>query len=277
MKKIWNMCVNIYNFFCDMSDDHVGIYAAQASFFIFLSAFPFFLLLLNALAHTALDESYVIYLINTYIPHSLNPILIQLVNELYTHASGALLSITAILAVWSASKGFLAVMFGLYEIFNIHQKRNYIILRLISMIYTIFFIFVIVLSMTFIVFGNKLLKLAFSYIPGLQDIHFSLNLIRYGFFFLIMVLFFALLFRIINFKLTTFHIVLPGAVVCALGWSIFSYAFSVYIDNFFNMSYMYGSFTGVVLLMMWFYFCIYILFIGAEIIRHAYPGSRKDS
>lgn len=42
MKKIMNFALNIYGFFYRMGKDRVGIYTAQASFFITLSLFPFF-------------------------------------------------------------------------------------------------------------------------------------------------------------------------------------------------------------------------------------------
>ena len=58
---------------------------------------------------------------------------------------------------------------------------------------------------------------------------------------------------------------LPGAVFTAVGWLIFSYAFSIYFTHFSNFSYMYGSLTAVVLLMLWLYICICILFVGAEL------------
>ena len=45
----------------------------------------------------------------------------------------------------------------------------------------------------------------------------------------------------------------------------FSYLFSFYIDNFSNYSATYGSLTAVVLCMLWFYSCMYIMFIGAEL------------
>ncbi|MCR5704342.1 MAG: YihY/virulence factor BrkB family protein [Eubacterium sp.] len=277
MKRVINIWNNIYKFFATATEDRVDVYSAQAAFFMFLSAFPFALLFLNALAHTAFDESYIIYLINTYIPQSLNPILIQVVNEVYTHASGTLISITAILAIWSASKGIYAIMKGIFDIFNLHQQWNTFIARIISMIYTVFFIFTLIVTMTLVVFGNKLLKLIISYAPKFEALSFTFNLVRYSSAFIILVLYFALLFRILNFKRTTFHTVLPGAVFSALGWSIFSYAFSIYVDNFFRMSYIYGSFTGLVLLMFWLYFCFYIVFLGAEITKFAYPESKKTS
>jgi membrane protein len=46
---------------------------------------------------------------------------------------------------------------------------------------------------------------------------------------------------------------------------VFSYLFSFYIDNMSNYSRMYGSLTAIVLFMLWFYFCMHILFIGGEI------------
>ena len=58
---------------------------------------------------------------------------------------------------------------------------------------------------------------------------------------------------------------LPGALFAAICWLLFSFGFSLYFSNFSNYSYMYGSLAAVVLLMLWLYFCICILFIGAEI------------
>ena len=40
------------------------------------------------------------------------------------------------------------------------------------------------------------------------------------------------------------------------------------INYFGNYSYMYGSLTAVVILMLWLYACICILFFGAEINQH---------
>ncbi len=254
-----------------MGKDRVGVYTAQASFFIILSIFPFALLVLNLLAHTAFDESYVIYLINTYIPHSMNPILIQIVNELYANVSGTLVSITAIVTVWTASKGVLSVMYGIYEIFNLHRGRNYFISRFVSMFYTVLFMLITAISLTLLVFGNRLLKLFISYIPWLGDMSLILNIIRFSFSFLMLTFLFTLIYRFTNFKRSTIHTTLPGAVLCSLGWVVFSFAFSIYVDNFSNMSYIYGSFTGLIVFMLWIYFCIYIFFIGAEINKYFYP------
>ena len=60
----------------------------------------------------------------------------------------------------------------------------------------------------------------------------------------------------------THHV--PGAVLSAAGWMIFSYVFSMYIDKFSGFSNMYGSLTTLILIMLWLYFGMYITLIGAE-------------
>jgi len=57
----------------------------------------------------------------------------------------------------------------------------------------------------------------------------------------------------------------PGAIISAAGWVGFSALYSFYITHFANYSYLYGSLTAIVLLMLWLYFCMNILFFGAEV------------
>jgi membrane protein len=78
-------------------------------------------------------------------------------------------------------------------------------------------------------------------------------------------IFFLAIYVVIPNRKTKISKELPGALVCACGWMGFSYAFSYYIDHYSNYTSMYGSLTTIVLFMLWLYFCMYILFIGAEI------------
>ena len=55
---------------------------------------------------------------------------------------------------------------------------------------------------------------------------------------------------------------LMGAAFSAVGWMIVSWIFSVYLDIFKGFSSMYGSLTTIVLIMLWLYFCMYILLLG---------------
>lgn len=270
-KQLPKPIMKIYDFCSRIAKDRVGIYTAQASFFIILSIFPFLLLFLNIIAMTSLGSDSIVRLLNAYAPETIKPLLTQIIQELYTHVSGTAISITAVGAIWSASKGVLSVMFGLYEISKIHQNRNYFISRFISMLYTILFVVSIMLTMVLLVFGNSIFKFLISLLPFLEEISALTLILRYLVSFLILSMFFIIIYKVANFKLTTIKKTIPGAMFSALGWLVFSYVFSIYIDNFSGMSYMYGSLTAVIIMMLWIYFCIYILFIGAEINKKLYP------
>ena len=55
-----------------------------------------------------------------------------------------------------------------------------------------------------------------------------------------------------------------GAAFGAGGWVLFSYFFSLFVENFSNFS-IYGSLATLVILMFWLFFCMYILFLGGEV------------
>ena len=69
---------------------------------------------------------------------------------------------------------------------------------------------------------------------------------------------------------------LPGAVFAAAGWMLFSYFYSLYTTYFTGVSYIYGSLTAVVLLLLWMYVCMIILLIGAELNKLIAGSDRKE-
>lgn len=65
-------------------------------------------------------------------------------------------------------------------------------------------------------------------------------------------------------KKLTFKSQIPGAAICAVAWYVFSFALSIYVDYFNGFS-MYGSLTTIALIMLWLYFCMYIMMMSAEV------------
>ena len=56
---------------------------------------------------------------------------------------------------------------------------------------------------------------------------------------------------------------LPGASGAAISWAVLSYVISIYM-TWGQKSAIYGSLTAVVMIMLWLYFCMWILFAGAQ-------------
>ena len=70
--------------------------------------------------------------------------------------------------------------------------------------------------------------------------------------------------RINWFAYTNVPLLIVGALFTSLGWLIFSEFFYMYVNMVASGS-MYGSLATIVFLMVWLYFCMFILFIGGEI------------
>jgi len=159
----------------------------------------------------------------------------------------------------------LAIVKGLNSVYGIKETRSYLKLRLISSVYTLIFAVMLIITLTILVFGNRLYVWIESKIPILRELALVIISIRTIAGLFILTLFFLLMYVVIPNRSTRVYKELPGAIVSAAGWMGFSYLYSFYIDNMSNYSRMYGSLTAIVLFMLWFYFCMHILFIGSEI------------
>ncbi len=265
MKYINKTYKILRNFSRQLTLDHVNAYAAQSSFFIIIAMFPLLMLLLTLIRYTPVTEYMLVKSALAIMPNSLDPLIEQIINEMYSQSNFAIISITAVTALWSASKAILAVIRGLNSVFGIDEKRNYFHLRIISSFYTIALIILIILALGFMVFGNSLLRFFGRNMPLLYELAELIISLRALYIPIIFTIAFVYLYRIVPNREYTFFDHLPGALFTSLGWIIFSYVYSFYIDNFAGSTFFYGSLTTVVLLMLWIYICMYILFIGAEI------------
>ncbi|HHV11227.1 MAG TPA: YihY/virulence factor BrkB family protein [Clostridiales bacterium] len=248
-----------------ITGDHVDAFSAQAAFFIIISFFPFIMLLLSLVHLFPLEQSNVLRFVTEVFPTTVSAMLFSVITELYGNvASSTLISITAITALWSAAKGFLAIMKGLNAVYEINETRNYFFLRAIAAFYTLIFAIMLLATMVLFVFGNRLYYWIEHKIPFLMDTALVIISLRTILGLIILIAFFLVIYTVIPNRKTKVINELPGAMLCAAGWMGFSYAFSYYIDNFSNYSSMYGSLTAIVLFMLWMYFCMYLLFLGAE-------------
>lgn len=252
-------------FISRLNDDHVAAYAAQSAFYVIISAFPFLMLIFSLIKYTPVTEEFLMEVMESVAPKTIIPLASSLIEEIYELTSGAVVSVTAVFTVWSASKSVMAVIKGLKTVFKIEETRNYFHVRLVSSVYTLVFVVGIVISLVLMVFGNAILRMIGDHAPLIYDLFEWIMDMRILYVPLILTILFMGLYKLANNKTYSNASNFPGALFSALGWMIFSYFYSLYVDNFAGQSYMYGSLTTIVLMMLWIYFCMYILFVGAEI------------
>lgn len=255
----------IVNFFRKSREDHVAAYAGQATLFILISFFPFLMFLLTLIRYLPITESNIMIIIDYMFPNNISPMFIRVIAEAYDKGSATIMSITAVTALWSASRGFIALARGLNCVYGIKETRGYLKTRIASALYTLVFALILVITLVFLVFGNRLYVWLGSVFPVIKDTALIIISLRAVVGLAILIIFFIILFLAIPNRKSRLTDELPGAIVAAGGWMGFSYLYSFYIDNMANMSNTYGSLAAIIFLVLWLYFCMYILFIGGEI------------
>ncbi len=264
MKMVNKTIKLIRGFLRAMNEDHVGAYAAQSAYFIMLSFIPFIILLLTLIQYTTLTRADIYGAAQVIFPDSMNGFVIDIINEVYSKTA-VTVSLSAITAAWSAGKGFLALMRGMNSVYDVEEQRNYIILRFRSAIYTIVFVVSIILSLVVLVFGNSIHRAAVVHMPFLAVITGMIlklkDVVAIAFFTLV----FMLLYKFVPNRKARLLSQAPGAVFSSVCWYLFSIGFSLYVTYTPGLSNMYGSLTTIILVMLWLYFCMYIILLGAEI------------
>ncbi len=258
-----------------ITHDKVTVYAAQASFFVITSSVPFISLLIALAGLFLPEDSTVIYRLTNasdLTKFDYGGVFSTIVNEIQKAPSVSLLSFSAVTTLWSASKGISAVRSGIETVYSANAESGFVTHRLKSIISTIIFIVLLTLLSVLLLFGDILTSLfggRFTYI---------MSLLRIPMLAVLMALFFTLIYVTVAHRSVlvshNFFRHLPGAMFASVGWLLFSYFYSIYIDHFPGASRIYGGLAAICLIMLWLYFCMIILLLGAEI-NKLYFASRK--
>lgn len=255
----------------EISECHISAYAASAAFFMFLSLIPILLLVCSILPYTPITEADLMEGVAQVFPTSLVPLAVSTIVEVYDK-SPAIISVSALVTIWSAGKGMLAIIRGLNAIHHVVKPQNYFLQRLRASIYTVILLIMILLSLLLGVFGETIGNVLEKRFPGIVSITPLFSNLRILIIIAVLALFFTALFTWIPSIKLDWKQQVVGAVFVSIAWSIFSLVFSFYVNNFAGNS-IYGSMTTVAMLMLWFYFIFYIMFMGALISKFLEPAT----
>ncbi len=260
---------------------HVATYAASASFFIVTAVVPMLMLALSIVTITPWSTQEFMDMLSTLVPASFAPVLDGMAQELVLPNLTAL-SLSLVGLLWTSSKGMLGLLDGLNAIADVNDTRNFVLKRVICIGYMLVLILGLVVNLALRVFGQHILGLLSGNLPRVAQI-FQGFMQQQGFtMFVIFTLIFMLIYTIFPNKRMKFYMQLPGGAFTSLAWMVFSNLFSVYVNRIGQFSTLYGGLTTLVLVMVWLYFCMYIVFIGAfinkfcpEIFWRIYVAARR--
>ncbi len=243
----------------------VPLHAANACYFIVLAVFPALLLLLSLLRYTPLEVERLAEMLYGIFPEALAVGAEELILLTWDNTSGMAVGISAVTALWSASRGMYGVLTGLNAIYGVSEDRGYFHTRFLSALYLFAFLLVLVLTLGLHIFSLDLAALL------QRSVHRSLLLLgriinfRFLFLLLLQTVFFTAMFMVLPSGKNGLAESLPGALLAAFGWQIFSDLYSIYVEHFAHLSSIYGSVYAVALSMLWLYCCMSIVFYGGAL------------
>lgn len=249
--------------------DNIFAIAGQSAFFLLLSGVPLLMFGVSILQNLHIPEKSLEEVFSIVFNQKTTDAFSAYLSNVYKDATGISI-VTLIVTLWSAAKGVHVVSNGLNRIHHTYENRSWLFLRLRAMLYTVLAFLIVFASMFFIMMSstvNEWLSKSLEVMPAVLSLLYHL---RYIIIFIYIVVMFALIYRnfpnISNEKRREYSFVcqLPGAIFTAAAWYALTIGISIYVTDFNGFS-IYGGLLRLAVIMVWLYFCMVCLMIGAEI------------
>ena len=246
---------------------HDGIeHAGYLAFLSILSFFPsliFLIAVIGFFGESKIGTDF-LYKIISGLPNEMSRGLTPRIKEIISGPSDGYLTIAIIGVIWTASSSVEGCRTILNRAYRIAFPPPYILRRLVSIFEFFIIIFVIISGILIFVIVPVVLKYF--------EKQFSIKLeIDYDFFYLRQLAIFVILttstsvlyYALPNAK-QKFTQTIPGSILAVILWVILVNFFSLYLENFNQMNFVYGSIAGVIISLMFFYLISLVFIFGAE-------------
>lgn len=246
---------------------HDGIeHAGYLAFLSILSFFPsliFLIAVIGFFGESKIGTDFLHHLISN-LPNEMARGLAPRINEIISGPSDGYLTIAIIGVIWTASSSVEGCRTILNRAYRVAFPPPYILRRLVSIFEFFIIIFTIITGILVFVVVPVILKTI--------EEKFSIKLaIDYDFFYLRQIAIFIILagstsvlyYALPNAKQKITQTV-PGSILAVILWTLLVNIFSLYVENFNQMNFVYGSIAGIIISLMFFYLISLVFILGAE-------------
>lgn len=253
-------------FFRKFNYSEINSKAAEMSFYLLLSIFPFLIFTISIIVYIPtfhLNKS--ILIIKNVIPESAFNIILSIINSAIENKSLGFLILSFIFTLWTSSRGIRSLIRWMNKSYKVQETRSFFKVCIISFIFTVSILVLIFSSIILLIYGELIGYFIFNLI-GLNSIFIYIwNILRYivGVSTLIIIL--INLYKYTPNKNIKIKDVIPGSVVATIVWLCISFVYSYYTNNYSNYEVIYGSIGGIIVLMTWLYLSSWSILIGLEV------------
>ena len=233
---------------------NISVYAAGASFYLFLSVLPASALLLSVIPYLPIPEQLWISIFEYVIPAPFLPVIFGLWEYIFSAKSLTAVSVSVVTTLWSASKGTLFIMYGLNTALDLPNQKGYLRRRIFAILHLLLLAACCLAILAFLFFLRSVLK----YLSPDTSVIFPIL----GSFLLLSLVFAFTYFVVPAKKLPLKNCVWSGCAVSAT-WLLFSLIFTVYVNLFSDHRKVYGIIGLLILAAVWLRICVSVFLYGA--------------
>ena len=176
------------------------------------------------------------------------------------------LTFSMIIILWPATSGSAAIINGINIAYGFNTKKNFLLLRLRGILFTLALMISMQIVFYVIVAGRPFL-LFIKKITVFQNYNFMLiDLLRFALAFFVIFIILLAAYIFLPYERAEFSYAYPGAVFAAAGSLVGSYLYSRYVSTrVLYISSIYGNLSGLFVFIIWIYILSIIFLMGAEV------------
>lgn len=239
--------------------------AAQVSFYFVLSMFPFFLVVAALLGWAPTSSGWQTFAkwLSDYFPARTQDTLLVIMLGLSKGYRG-FFSFGLVLTIWSASTGFMSLMETLTRAYSLHETRNYFQRRLIALAATFVAACLLVAWFGIWTAAHTLIAILLAKLNHAAQSALLAMFLRGTMTLLMLAAAVYLINHFLPARPKAKHQITPGMVLSVSALSLITSGFNFYMKHTTEISQVYGTLTGFIIMMLWIYLASFSLILGAE-------------
>jgi membrane protein len=261
----------------EIAEDRITSLAAQTAYYFFFSLFPLLLFLTPMLGlfgdgQQLMDS--MLARLSTTVPADALSLIRRILSEVVTAKGGAgVMSLGLLLAAWSGSNIFGALMDALNVAYDVEETRPWWQRQLLRLGALLIAAVVVLLATAIFLDGERFSHWAGSTL-GLGPAAVTLvTILQFVVAVALLVGLGALLFKLLPNVSQRWSNVIVASVATTVLWIVATLLFRLYVQHFGSYNKTYGAIGGVIALLTWMYYSMFVLLSGGELASEMHQGS----
>ena len=254
--------------------------SAALTYYLLFAIFPLLIFVSTLLGVLELDIASITAVLAPILPSDVVDIIRTYLEYVAANQSRQLLWFSLIFSIWFPMRSTGCLMHSLRKAFGRSAPENILLGQLRTLLFTIWLIFVLGLTLALVVVGRRALYFLSGFLPLSETFISVWGYLRFIILGLVMAISLGILYQLALGQRRPLREVLPGVGSSLAAWLLLSMAFSYYVENMARYAQLYGSIATIVVVLLWLYMSGQVLILGAELSaslihrkKHAAPSS----